>query len=156
MSKTPPADRAPRSGIDDNPGTVSPFNVHIGTEWGTMEAERATATLRIADHHKQPYGPVHGGVLCTLAEGVTSRATGLTVVDNGMIALGQSNHLSFMRPYFEGTIHVEARRRHGGKTSWIWDVDFTDDDGRLCAVSRVTVAVRPMRGLDQPPAQEAS
>ncbi|MGZ5313741.1 MAG: PaaI family thioesterase [Solirubrobacterales bacterium] len=121
----------------------SPFDQLIGTNWGEMSPERATATLEIADHHRQPYGPVHGGVLCTLAEGTTSRATGLSVAADGNRALGQSNNLSFLRPMLEGTIHVEAHRRHGGRTSWVWDVEFTDDEGRLCALSRVIVAVRP-------------
>ena len=121
---------------------ASPFDQMIGTSWGEMAPEHATATLEIEDHHRQPYGPVHGGVLCTLAEGTTSRATSLNVAE-GNRALGQSNHLSFLRPMLEGTIHVEAHRRHGGRTSWVWDVEFTDDDGRLCALSRVIVAVRP-------------
>jgi acyl-coenzyme A thioesterase PaaI-like protein len=36
-----------------------------------------------------------------------------------------------------------ARRRHRGRTTWLWDVEITDDDGRLCAVTRMTIAVRP-------------
>ena len=47
-----------------------------------------------------------------------------------------------MRPVTEGTVHVAGRPIHRGRTTWIWDVDFTDDDGRLCATSRVTMAVR--------------
>ena len=43
-----------------------------------------------------------------------------------------------------GTIHAEARVRHRGRTTWIWDVDLSDDEGRMCAVSRVTIAVRPV------------
>jgi uncharacterized protein (TIGR00369 family) len=41
-----------------------------------------------------------------------------------------------------GTIHGLARRRHRGRTTWVWDVELTDDEGRLCALSRVTIAVR--------------
>ena len=33
-----------------------------------------------------------------------------------------------------------ARRR--GRTAWIWEVEITDDDGRLCALVRATIAVR--------------
>ena len=39
---------------------------------------------------------------------------------DGMIAMGQSNHTSFLRPVSEGTVHGEARRKHRGKTSWVW------------------------------------
>ena len=38
-----------------------------------------------------------------------------------------------------------AARRHRGRTTWVWDVDFTDDAGRTCAVTRMTIAVRQRR-----------
>ncbi len=51
---------------------------------------------------------------------------------------------SFLRPVAEGAIHAEARRLHGGKTTWLWEVFLKYDDDQLCApVSRVTLAVRP-------------
>jgi uncharacterized protein (TIGR00369 family) len=60
-----------------------------------------------------------------------------------MAAMGQSNHATFLRPITEGYIHAEARPRHRGRTTWIWDCELTDDNGRLCAMVRMTVAVRP-------------
>ena len=63
----------------------------------------------------------------------------------GEIGLGMSNNSTFLRSIREGTIHATARRIHRGRTTWVWDVDLRDDDGRLCAVSRVTIAVRPRR-----------
>jgi 1,4-dihydroxy-2-naphthoyl-CoA hydrolase len=42
-------------------------------------------------------------------------------------------------------VHAEGTPRHRGRTSWIWDIDFTDDEGRVCAMTRVTIAVRPAR-----------
>jgi uncharacterized protein (TIGR00369 family) len=66
------------------------------------------------------------------------------VYPDGYIAVGMSNQTSFLRPIRHGTIHAEARRRHRGRTTWVWEVDFTDDDGKLCALTRVTMAVRPI------------
>ncbi len=59
-----------------------------------------------------------------------------------MLALGQSNQATFLRPISSGTVHAEARPRHRGRTSWVWDTEITDDDGRLCCLVRMTVAVR--------------
>ena len=56
--------------------------------------------------------------------------------------MGLSNQTSFLRPITEGHVNAEARARHRGRTTWIWEVDFTDDQGRLSALSRMTVAVR--------------
>ncbi|MEA2283803.1 MAG: 1,4-dihydroxy-2-naphthoyl-CoA hydrolase, partial [Solirubrobacteraceae bacterium] len=61
---------------------------------------------------------------------------------DGRSAQGLSNQTSFLRPITGGTIHAHARRRHRGRTTWVWEVDITDDDDRLCAIVRMTVAVR--------------
>ena len=61
----------------------------------------------------------------------------------GNIAVGMSNHTSFLRPITSGTVHAEAKPRHRGRTTWIWDVEITNDDGALCAIGRITIAVRP-------------
>jgi 1,4-dihydroxy-2-naphthoyl-CoA hydrolase len=89
------------------------------------------------------WGLAHGGVYMALSEMLVSEATVASVHDDGMIAVGLSNHTSFLRPVAEGAIHAEARRLHGGKTTWLWEVYCKDDDGKLCAISRVTLAVRP-------------
>jgi uncharacterized protein (TIGR00369 family) len=86
---------------------------------------------------------VHGGVYAALAESLCSAATYQAVFEDGKVAVGLSNHTSFLRPVTEGTVHADARRRHGGRTTWVWEVEFTDDAGKLCALSRVTMAVRP-------------
>jgi uncharacterized protein (TIGR00369 family) len=53
-----------------------------------------------------------------------------------------SNQTSFLRPIFDGHIHAVARARHKGRTTWVWEVEFTDDEDRLCALTRMTIAVR--------------
>ena len=115
----------------------------LGFEPVELGSEHARAKAEIGDQHRQPYGIVHGGVYAGLAESLASQATAAGVYEDGKIAVGMSNFTSYMRPMGSGTLHAEARRKHAGSTTWVWEVDMTDDDGRLCAVSRVTVAVRP-------------
>jgi 1,4-dihydroxy-2-naphthoyl-CoA hydrolase len=91
----------------------------------------------------QPYGLVHGGLYASMAESITSLATATGVLEDGMIATGMSNSTSFLRPITLGTVHAHAVRLHRGHTTWVWDVTFSDDDGRTCAVTRMTIAVRP-------------
>jgi len=105
--------------------------------------DEVVAELEIGPQHRQAYGIVHGGVYAGMIEGMTSEATFRAVYPDGNIAVGMSNQTSFLRPISSGHIHAEARRRHKGRTTWLWEVDFTDDDGHLCAVTRVTIAVRP-------------
>lgn len=103
----------------------------------------ARARLRVTDRIKQPFGIVHGGAYAALAESLASRAT-YEAVRPERIAMGQSNECTFLRPLREGTVHAVGRARHRGRTSWVWDVEMTDDDGRLCALSRLIIAVRPL------------
>jgi uncharacterized protein (TIGR00369 family) len=115
----------------------------LGFELVTLEKETAYGRVAIDERHLQPMDVVHGGVYAALAETLASHATAQAVADDGMVALGMSNDTSFFRPVSNGVVHAEARRLHGGRTTWVWDVRLTDGEGRLCAASRVTVAVRP-------------
>lgn len=99
--------------------------------------------FRVEDRVRQPYGLVHGGAYAAFAESLASQATFFAVRSEQMIAVGLSNQTSFLRPVLDGVVHAHGRRRHRGRTTWLWEIDFTDDDGRLCATSRVTLAVRP-------------
>jgi uncharacterized protein (TIGR00369 family) len=123
----------------------SPFDAHIGAEMLELGSEEARGRIAVADHHKQPFGLVHGGLYGVLAESLCGEATLRIVGPEGNVPLGQSNAITFLRPITEGHINALARRRHGGRTSWIWDVEISDDEGRLCALVRMTFAIRPRR-----------
>jgi 1,4-dihydroxy-2-naphthoyl-CoA hydrolase len=90
------------------------------------------ARVPVTDRLKQPLGLVHGGVYATIADILTA-PTGRVV----------TNQTSFLRPITEGTIHATARRRHGGRTTQVWETDVTDDQGRLCALVRTTIYPEP-------------
>ena len=113
----------------------------LGWEITSLSAEAAEARFTIDDRHRQPLGVVHGGVYCALAESVASLATA-GAVGSELTTLGLSNLTSFFRPIAEGMVRADAQRIHRGRTTWVWDVRFTDEAGNLCATSRVTVAVR--------------
>jgi uncharacterized protein (TIGR00369 family) len=74
---------------------------------------------------------------------LATEATVQQVWEHGNRAMGLSNATNFVRPMAEGTVHARARRLHAGGSTWVWDVEMSDDEGRLCAASRVTIAVRP-------------
>jgi 1,4-dihydroxy-2-naphthoyl-CoA hydrolase len=104
------------------------------------------AEMAIRDELRQPQGLVHGGVYAAIAESIASTGTYVGVADETATVMGLSNLTSFMRPMTEGTIHAVARARHRGRTTWLWEVDLLDDADRLCAASRVTIAVRRSAG----------
>ena len=120
------------------------FDGLYGLEILAMSEDEVTAQVPVRDELKQPAGLVHGGVFASIAESIASFGTWKAVHPDGFIAQGLSNQTSFLRPILDGTIHAVARRRHRGRTTWVWEVDISDDQGRLCALVRMTVAVRPL------------
>ena len=119
------------------------LNDALGMEVGEFDEQRITGSFEVTDRVRQPFGIVHGGAYASLAETLASVATYYAVHGNDEIAVGQSNDTSFLRPVSSGIVHAEGTRRHRGRTSWIWDIEFKDDHDRVCALSRVTIAVRP-------------
>jgi 1,4-dihydroxy-2-naphthoyl-CoA hydrolase len=135
------------------PGAVVPIERTLDGTLGVEIVERGDDVIRaripVTDRVRQAYGIVHGGAMAALAESITSMGTAVGVMDEGKIAMGQEINASFMRPIAEGNINAEARLRRRGRTAWNWEVEITDDAGRLCALLRATIAVREPR--DRPP-----
>jgi 1,4-dihydroxy-2-naphthoyl-CoA hydrolase len=129
--------------------TELPYELDVGFDrlYGLEITEIGDGVVRgsvpVRDPIKQPAGLVHGGVYAAAAESLATNGTALTVFADGNTAVGLSNQTSFLRPVIAGVIHAVARARHRGRTTWVWEVELTDDAGRLCALARVTVAVRP-------------
>jgi 1,4-dihydroxy-2-naphthoyl-CoA hydrolase len=98
----------------------------------------------VRDGLKQASGALHGGVLVAAAETLATRATFMAVFDAGKTAVGMSNDTAYMQPVLDGYAHVTARVTDRGVDCWMWDVETRDDADRLCAQSRVLVAVRPL------------
>lgn len=120
------------------------FDRLYGLELLSYSDTEVRAQLQVRDELLQPAGLVHGGVYASIAESMTSLATALAVMAQGDMAMGLSNNTSFLRPVTEGVVHAEAKRVHRGRTTWVWDVRFSDDAERTCAVTRMTIAVRPL------------
>ncbi len=130
-----PIAHAPRDGLGDL----------IGLEYLDTSPDEIRARISVTDDVRQPAGLVHGGVYSAMAESICSAATWLGVHEDGMAAMGQSNGATFLRPITEGHVNAVARPRHRGRTTWVWDVEITDDEGRIAALIRMTVAVRPVQ-----------
>jgi uncharacterized protein (TIGR00369 family) len=138
--------------VDELNANARGYDRFYGLEWEACSDTEARARVLARDELKQPLGLIHGGVYASIAESVASVATALAVGPQGEMAMGLSNSTSFLRPITAGSVHAHAARVHRGRTTWVWDVTFTDDEGRTCALTRMTIAVRPMgeRGGERP------
>ena len=120
-----------------------------GLEIVELSEDEVRARVPVRDELKQLAGLVHGGVYASLAESITSLATAAAVMPEGNMATGLANSTNFIRPITGGAVHAHATRLHRGRTTWVWDVRMSDDADRTCAVTRMTIAVRPMPAIGE-------
>lgn len=123
----------------------SGFDSLYGLELLEAGPQRARGRVVVRDELKQPAGLVHGGVYASIAESLASIATAREVMPEGKVATGLSNQTSFLRPVTGGVIDAVANLKHAGRTTWVWEVEMHDEQGRLCVLTRMTIAVREPR-----------
>ena len=123
--------------------TAPPFDALYGIEIESATGDEARGRVPVSDGVRQPAGLVHGGVYASMAE---SLAVAGTQAATGRVVVGHSSQTSFLRPIVAGVVHASGRPRHRGRSTWVWEFDVTDDDGRLFALVRMTVAVRDALG----------
>jgi uncharacterized protein (TIGR00369 family) len=100
------------------------------------------ARVAVADRNLGPTGVVHGGVYASIAEALAARGTIKALDDPRHVVVGMSNDTRFLRPISRGAINSHARLISRGDDLWLWDVEHRDDEERLCALTRMTIAVR--------------
>jgi uncharacterized protein (TIGR00369 family) len=120
----------------------SGFDGLYGLVLADCSDEVVRGTVEVRDELRQPGGLLHGGVYGAIADALAVRGTAASVAPLGKLAVGLANHVTVLHPVARGKLNATATRRHRGRTTWIWEVEMADGDGRLCAAGRVTVAVR--------------
>ena len=111
----------------------------IGVKYEEIGSDRCVLTLEIDEHHRQPYGLVHGGIYCVLAETAASIGAATHAMERGMNgAVGVSNSTDFYRSMREGTIRAVATPIHQGRSQQVWQVEMSDPaNDRLVSRSQV-------------------
>ena len=115
------------------------FGGGIGIDYREITPDRVVVSVDIAPHLHQPYGIVHGGVYCAIAEEVASVAGAVWLGGEGKV-VGVNNSTDFLRAVTEGTLTATGTPVHRGRSQQLWRVEITDDEGRLDAVGQVRLA----------------
>lgn len=117
----------------------SGFDEQLGLAITSASGDEVVATLVVGPTHLQPYGLVHGGVLCALVETVGSIGGALWFGDRGKV-VGTANHTNFLRGVRDGCLTATATPIHRGRSQQLWNVDVTDEQGRLAAKGELRLA----------------
>ncbi len=114
---------------------------HLGMEWVELGPDFLKLRMPVDHRTHQPYGILHGGASCALAETVGSVASHLMIDNDRFICVGLEINANHVRSVKQGFIIATASPLHVGKTTHVWDIKIHDEGGKLVCISRLTVAV---------------
>ena len=115
----------------------------LGIEFLHAGPERFVARMPVAGN-TQPFGVLHGGATASLCETLASMGT-FIVKGPEFLVMGIELNVNHLRSVREGHVTAEGTPLHVGRNTAVWDMRVHDDEGRLVAVSRLTLAIRPLQ-----------
>lgn len=131
-----------------NPHTVAELNAmrgdcaiaYLGIEFVDIGETTLQARMPVERRTQQPFGALHGGVSVVMAESMGSFA-GICASPPGSRIAGLEINANHLRAVTAGWVTGTAHALHVGRTTQVWQVDIADEAGRLCCVSRMTLAI---------------
>lgn len=116
-------------------------NGHLGVRIVEVGDDFLLAEMPVDGRHAQPFGVLHGGVSCVLAETVGSLAS-LMACPEGFYAVGTEISASHLRPVPRGqTVSARCTPLRVGRTAHVWHIELRREDGELACVARLSTAI---------------
>src|SRR5262245_4790863 len=119
-------------------GTMSEF---LGIEFTEIGPDFLKGHMPVDAKTRQPYGLLHGGASCVLAETLGSVASALVIDPDNFLCVGLEINANHVRGVRAGMVTAIVTPLHLGKTTHIWDIRIQDEQQKLVCVSRLTVAI---------------
>ncbi|HEU0181171.1 MAG: hotdog fold thioesterase [Agromyces sp.] len=113
----------------------------LGIELTELTEDALKGRMPVDGRTRQPGGVLHGGASVAFAETLASWGSTFTVDPDSYYCVGMEINANHVRPIAEGWVLGEARPISRGRTTQVWDIRITDEQGRLVCVSRCTMAV---------------
>ena len=121
---------------------------HIGIEWLELGKDHVKARMPVDHRTNQPYGLLHGGASCVLAETLGSVASAMIIDHDKYLCVGIEINANHTRGVKEGFVTGIVRPLHIGSTTHVWDIRIHDEKEKLICVSRLTVAIIARKTAD--------
>ena len=128
---------------------------HIDLRITEVGEDFLRGTMPVDDRTRQPYGLLHGGASCVMAEELGSIAATLCIEPGTAIAVGLEINANHVRSVTEGIVTGTARPFHIGGSTQVWEIRIEDEQQRLVCISRLTVAVKRLKGGTPNPTKSA-
>lgn len=109
-----------------------------------VDADSMTASMAVDSRTHQPYGLLHGGASVVLAETVGSMASYHCIDPSRFYCVGLEVNANHLRGLRNGRVTAVCRPVHLGRSTHVWDIRLSGDDGKPSCISRLTVAIVPV------------
>ena len=136
MTRTPEDISALLALVADQPEQLTE---RMGLRLTEVAPGRVVGTLPVAGN-RQPYGLLHGGASCVLVETLGSIAAGIHAGPD-RTAVGVDINVTHHRASPDGLLTGICTPLHEGSSTATYQVEMTDDAGRLVATGRLTCAL---------------
>jgi len=123
---------------------------HIGIEWTELGEDFLKARMPVDHRTRQPYGLLHGGASCTMAESIGSVASAMVINPALFQCVGLEINANHVHSATGGFVTGVARPLHLGKSTHVWDIRIYNESEKLVCISRLTVAIIPKRDFSKP------
>jgi len=123
------------------PLAIGTMSEYLGIEWSEVGDDYLKAKMPVDHRTKQPYGLLHGGASCVLAETIGSVASAMVVDHSKSYCVGIEINANHVRSARNGYVTGIASPLHIGASTHVWDIKIYDEREKLVCVSRLTVAV---------------
>lgn len=114
---------------------------HVGIEYIAVGDDHITATMPVDERTTQIYGILHGGASVVLAETLGSIGAIHCIDQERQYCVGLDINANHIRSVSAGIVTGTASPVHLGKSTQVWAIRITDENGRLVCISRITMAV---------------
>ena len=125
---------------------------YLGIRFTEVGNNYLKATMPVNEHTRQPYGLLHGGASCVLAETIGSIASALVINPQENICVGLEINANHLRGVREGYVTGTATPLHLGSSTHVWDIRIHNDQQKLVCISRLTVAILQKKAAPPMPA----
>ena len=132
------------------PTRVDNMATYLGMEWIEVGENHLKMRMPVDDRTKQPYGLLHGGASCALAETVGSVASALVIDPAKFLCVGLEINANHVRSARDGFVIATCSPLHLGSSTHVWDIKIHDEEDRLICISRLTVAILKKAIPDSP------
>jgi uncharacterized protein (TIGR00369 family) len=120
-------------------------SAHVGIEILEIGDDFIRGRMPVDARTRQPYGLLHGGMSVVLAETLGSVGA-VHACPPGQRVVGLEINANHLRGVRSGWVTGFARPLHMGRSTHVWQIDLSDEAGRLTCVARLTLAVLDAAG----------